>query len=79
LPVSGKRFDRYRVALRPWNGGDELWLHSMIRANVDANRVFVPVPVDVLAAGSYSLLLSGIRADGSRDDFSVFTFEVTRP
>jgi hypothetical protein len=79
LPVGDKRFPRYRAAIRPWQGGDDLWLHAMIRANVDPRRVFVPVPVEVLAPGAYSMLLSGIRPDGSRDDFSVFTFEVTRP
>jgi hypothetical protein len=79
LPVGGKRFDRYRVAIRPWTGGEELWVHAMVRADVDPKRVFVPVPVEVLTPGAYALLLGGFRQDGSRDDFSVFTFEVTRP
>jgi hypothetical protein len=77
LPIGGRRFDRYRAAIKAWNGGDELWFHAMIRANVDPRRLFVAVPIEILAPGAYSLLLSGIRPDGSRDDFSVFTFEVT--
>jgi hypothetical protein len=79
LPIGGKRFERYRAAIRPWTGGDELWVHALVRANVDPRRLFVAVPIEVLAPGAYSLLLSGVRPDGSRDDFAVFTFEVTRP
>ncbi len=79
LPVGGKRFERYRAAIRPLTGGDDLWVHALIRPDVDSRRVFVAVPVDVLAPGAYSLRLSGVRPDGSRDDFSVFTFEVARP
>jgi hypothetical protein len=79
LPVGERRYPRYRAAIRPWQGGEDLWLNAMLRTNVDPRRLFVPVPVEVLAPGGYSLLLSGIRTDGGRDDVSVFTFEVTRP
>lgn len=78
LPIGGQRFDRYRAAIRPWTGGDDLWLHALITRAVD-RRLFVTVPADVLAPGAYELLLSGVRPDGSRDDFAVFTFEVTAP
>lgn len=78
LPVGTKRFDRYRAAIAPWTGGDDLWANAMIRATVDPRRVFVAVPIEVLVPGSYALTLSGIRESGGREDLSVFTFDVTR-
>lgn len=77
LPVGSKRYERYRAAIRPWSGGDELWVHAMLRADIDPGRLFVAVPVDVLARGAYELSLSGLRSDGRRDDIATFTFEVT--
>lgn len=79
LPVGDRRFDRYRAAIQRWTGGDDLWVHALVTATVDRRRLFVAVPVDVLAPGAYSLLLSGIKPDGTRDDFAVFSFEVTAP
>ncbi len=76
LPLKGKRFDRYRAALRPWSGGDEVWMHAMLRADLDPHRLFVAVPVDVLVARAYELSLSGITADGRTEAIATFTFEV---
>jgi len=76
LPLGPKRYDRYRAAIRPWSGGDELWVHGMLHADVDPRRLFVAVPLDVLPRGAYELLLNGIAADGRREDLATFTFEV---
>lgn len=77
LPLGSKRYDRYRAAIRPWSGGDELWVHAMLRADVDPKRLFVAVPLDVLPRGSYELSLSGWTTDGRREDVATFTFEVS--
>jgi hypothetical protein len=76
LPLGSKRYERYRAALRPWTGGDELWVHAMLRPAGDPRRLFVAVPVDVLSGPAYELSLSGIRADGRREEIAIFTFEV---
>lgn len=76
LPLRGKRYDRYRAALRPWAGGDEVWAHAMLHADVDPGRLFVAVPVDVLAAGAFELSLSGFTRDGTREPLATFTFKV---
>lgn len=76
LPLGRKHYDRYRAALRAWSGGDELWVHGLLHADVDPNRLFVAVPVDVLSGRAYELSLSGITADGRREDVATFTFEV---
>jgi hypothetical protein len=77
LPLGTKRYERYRAAIRPWSGGDELWVHAALRADIDPKRLFVAVPVDVLSRGAYELALSGIAADGRREDVAAFTFEVS--
>jgi hypothetical protein len=77
LPLGSKRYDRYRAALRSWNGGDEVWVHAMLRADLDPARLFVAVPVDVLPGGAYELSLAGLTADRRREDIATFTFEVT--
>ena len=77
LPAGSKRYERYRAAIRAWNGGDDLWVHAMLRADIDPARLFVAVPVDVLPRGAYELSLSGLRSDGRREDVATFTFEVT--
>lgn len=77
LPLGSKHYDRYRAAIRPWSGGDELWVHAVLRADVDPKRLFVAVPVDVLSRGAYELTLSGIAVGGRREDVATFTFEVS--
>lgn len=77
LPLGTKRYERYRAAIRPWSGGDELWVHAMLRADIDPARLFVAVPVDVLPRGAYELTLGGLTADGRREEVASFTFEVT--
>lgn len=77
LPLGSKRYERYRAAIRPWNGGDERWVHGMLRADIDPARLFVAVPVDVLSRGAYELSLAGLTADGRREEVATFTFEVT--
>ncbi len=76
LPLGARRYDRYRAAIRPWTGGDEVWVHAMLHADVDPRRLFVAVPIDVLPRGAYELSLSGVTADGRREDVATFTFEV---
>lgn len=77
LALGSRRYDRYRAAIRPWSGGDELWVHARLRADIDPARLFVAVPVDVLSRGSYELSLSGLISGGRREDIASFTFEVT--
>jgi hypothetical protein len=77
LPLGSKRYERYRAAIRPWSGGDELWVHAMLRAELDPKRLFVAVPVDVIPRGAYELSLSGWAGDGRREDVATFTFEVS--
>jgi hypothetical protein len=78
LPLKGARLARYRAALRSFSGGDELWVHAMLRADVDPKRLFVAVPVDLLAPGSYELALIGFTEQGERKDVDAFTFEIVR-
>lgn len=77
LPLGSTRYDRYRAAIRPWSGGDELWVHARLHADVDPKRLFVAVPVDVLTRGAYELTLSGMTSGGRREDVAAFTFEVS--
>jgi len=77
LPLGPKRYERYRAAIRPWSGGDEIWVHAMLRADIDPKRLFVAVPVDVLPPGAYELSLSGLTSDDHREDVATFTFEVS--
>jgi hypothetical protein len=77
LPIGSKRYDRYRAAIRPWSGGDDLWVHGMLRAEVDPKKLFVAVPVDVLPRGAYELSLAGLTGDGRREEVATFTFEVS--
>ncbi|HSL23179.1 MAG TPA: hypothetical protein VK886_16740 [Vicinamibacterales bacterium] len=76
LPLPPQRYEHYRAALRPFTGGDDLWVHGRLHPEGDARRLIVPVPGEVLAPGSYELALSGIGTDGRRRDLSTFTFEV---
>jgi hypothetical protein len=76
LPLGPKRYGRYRAAIRPWTGGDELWVNAMLHADIDPRRLFVAVPAEVLERGAYELSLHGIAPDGRREDLATFTFEV---
>lgn len=76
LPLPSHRFDHYRVAVRPFAGGDDVWVHARLHPGRDARRLIVPVPGEVLPPGSYELALSGVGTDGRRRDLSTFTFEV---
>lgn len=78
LPLKGKRYDRYRVAIRPWAGGDEVWVHAMLHADIDPGRLFVAVPLDAVPPGAYELSLSGIAPDGRREQVATFTFKAGR-
>jgi hypothetical protein len=78
LPLKGPRLARYRAVLRTFSGGDELWVHAVLRADVDPKRLFAAVPMDVLSPGSYELMLTGITDQGERRDVEVFTFEIVR-
>lgn len=78
LPLKGPRLARYRAALRTFSEGDELWVHAALRADVDPKRLFVAVPIDVLAPGAYELALTGFTEKGERRDVEAFTFEVVR-
>ena len=79
LPLAGARFDRYRAAVRPFSGGDEIWVHAMLRPDADRRRLFLSVPSEVLAPGQYELRVSGITRGGGRQDVGTFTFEVRTP
>lgn len=78
LPIKGPRLARYRAALRTFSGGDELWAHAMLHADVDPRRLFVAIPVDVLTPGSYELAVVGFTDQAERRDVDAFTFEIVR-
>lgn len=78
LPIHGRRFSRYRVAIRPFAGGDDIWSHAALQSDVAAARVIVTVPMEVIAAGAYDLRLQGIDAKGAAQELAAFTFDVAR-
>jgi hypothetical protein len=78
LPLKGARLPRYRAALRSFSGSDDLWVHAMLRADVDPKRLYVAVPVDLLVRGSYELALTGFTEQGQQKDVEAFTFEIVK-
>lgn len=78
LPIKGRRFARYRAAVRPFTGGDELWSHAALQSDSTATRVVVTVPMEVIASGAYELRLEGIDEKGTSQSIASFTFEVVR-
>jgi len=77
LSLPSTRFHRYRVALRPFAGGDELWVHGALRPlSTDPGKLVVVVPAELLAPGAYELSLGGLDREGRRQDIATFTFDV---
>lgn len=77
LPLAAAH-ERYRVVLRSFTTGEELWAHARLRAEPDHRQLLVPLPVELLEPGSYELVLSGSEPTGERPDAGVFVFEVVR-
>ena len=78
LPIRGRIFPRYRVAIRPFTGGDEIWAHAELQSAREATRVIVTVPMEVIASGAYDLRLQGIDDKGRAQELAAFTFDVVR-
>lgn len=78
LPIKGRRFARYRVAVRPFTGGAELWIHAALQSDSTATRVIVTVPMEVIASGAYELRLDGMDEKGAAQWIASFTFDVVR-
>jgi len=64
------QYARFEVVLRDWSGGDVLWSRGgLLRSAIDGRAaVTVFLTGDVLHAGSYELLLSGVTRDGKKDE-----------
>jgi hypothetical protein len=77
LPLAA-RYDRYRVTLRDFRTGEELWSHARLAPDPDGKRVFVVLPAEVLSAGRYELVLSGFDRAGQAQEAGVFVFEAVR-
>jgi cell division protein FtsB len=70
------QYARFEVVLRDWSGGDVLWSRGgLVRSAIEGRAAATAfLTGDVLRAGSYELLLSGVTRDGKKDE--VATYEV---
>jgi hypothetical protein len=66
----------YRVGVRPFSGGEELWSHARLRPRTRDSPLLVIVPSEVLAPGRYELTLSVTDAAGRRQEAGTYVFEV---
>jgi len=77
LPSSGKRYTAFDIALRDWSTGHVVWSRGgLIATTVDRQAMATTfVTGDVFRAGAYELLLSGMTAEGKKEE--VASYEIT--
>ena len=73
-----KQFARFDVSWRDWSGGDLLWSRGGMTAAVIDRQAMVTTFLigDVLRAGSYELLLSGVTLDGRKEEVASYELAV---
>lgn len=77
-PRSDKPYTRFEAVLREWTGGDTLWLRGgLVAATIDSRpTVTALITGDVLRAGAYEVIVSGISREGSKDEVATYEFSV---
>ena len=75
LPARARaQYARFEVVWRDWSGGDVLWSRGGLTASAVDRQPAVTAFVtgDLLRAGSYELLLSGVTVDGRKEEVASY-------
>ena len=72
------QYARFEVVLRDWSGGDVLWSRGgLVPSAIEGRAAAITfLTGDVLRAGSYELLLSGVTRDGQKHEVAAYEISI---